>query len=272
MPLSFVSAASVSLEEYAAAFTAAFAGYQFPVRMDAGALARRVRFEQYDLDHSLVAFDGGEAAGVAALAVRGEEGWVAGFGVAPAWRRRGVGREMMSALVGRARAAGLGHLSLEVLSRNAGARALYESAGMRVERELLIMERPAREGGGRLEEVCDVPAAELLAHFSRLHAARPAWQRALPSLLIATLCGLRVGDPERPRAYALLGRSRQGETYVSDLAAADADSARELCARLDRLAPALRLVNEPAEGFFAAPLRERGFAETDRQHEMHMGL
>lgn len=271
MPVSFVSAASVSLAEYAAAFTAAFEGYQFPVSMDAGALARRARFEQYDLENSLVAFDGGAAAGVAALAVRGAEGWVAGFGVVPAWRRKGLGREMMSALVERARAAGLRHLSLEVLSRNAAARALYESAGMRVERELLIMERAARDGE-RLEAVCEVPAAELLSHFGRLHAARPSWQRALPSLLIADLRGFRVGDPERPRAYALIGRSRQGDAYVSDLAAEDATAARELCAGLDRLAPALRIVNEPADGLFAAPLAERGFVETERQHELHMDL
>ena len=83
MTLRFVSASAVSLAEFAAAFTSGFRGYQFPITMSAAGLARRVRFEQYDLENSLVAYDGAELAGLAALAVRGEEGWVAGFGVVP---------------------------------------------------------------------------------------------------------------------------------------------------------------------------------------------
>jgi GNAT superfamily N-acetyltransferase len=270
MSLRFESAASVSLAEYAAAFAAGFEGYLLPFSMGVGDLARRVRLGQYDLENSLVAYEGGEVVGVAALAVRGEEGWVAGFGVVPRRRRSGVGREMMSALVERARGCGLRRLSLEVLSGNEGARRLYESAGMRVARDLLIMERGERAGAGPAPP--EVPSAALLAHFARLHRARPAWQRDLPSLLVASLRGPCVGEPVSPRAYALVGRARDGGTYVSDLAAEDADAARELCALLDRLAPPLKLVNEPEESLFVGPLREHGFAETGRQHEMHMDL
>jgi ribosomal protein S18 acetylase RimI-like enzyme len=269
MSLKFASAASVSLAEYAAAFTAGFQGYQFPVSMDAGALARRVRFEQYDLENSLLAYDGAGLAGVAALAVRGDAGWVAGFGVVPAWRGAGVGREMFAALLERARACGLRRLSLEVLAPNTAARRLYESAGMRVARDLLIMERAGGGGGTPLQE--DAPAG-LLAHFARLHAVPPAWQRDLPSLLVANLRGFRVGPADAPRAYALAGRAPDGSTYLSDLAAADADAARELCAGLAGLAPVLKIVNEPADGLFAAPLLEGGFVETTRQHELRMDL
>jgi ribosomal protein S18 acetylase RimI-like enzyme len=270
MPLRFVSAASVSLAEYAAAFTAGFQGYQFPVSMNAAALARRVRFEQYDLENSLVAYDDAGLAGVAALAVRGDAGWVAGFGVVPARRGAGVGREMMSALLQRARACGLRRLSLEVLAGNTAARRLYESAGMRVARDLLIMERAERAGGpASLDEA---PAAELLGHFARLHAVRPAWQRDLPSLLVANLRGFRLGVADAPRAYALVGRALDGSHFISDLAAADADAARELCAGLTGLAPFLKIVNEPADGLFVGPLSENGFVETTRQHELRMDL
>ncbi|HWS54576.1 MAG TPA: GNAT family N-acetyltransferase, partial [Pyrinomonadaceae bacterium] len=191
MPLRFVPGASVSLAEYAAALTAAFRGYQFRILMDAGALARRVRLEQYDLENSLLAYDGEALVGVASLAVRGDAGWVAGLAVVPEQRGRGRGRELMTVTVERARALGLSRLSLEVLSRNAGARRLYEWAGMRVERDVLIMERAGdvtRPGDvGPLREAA---AAELLRHFWRLHAVRPAWQRDLPSLLAASLRGL----------------------------------------------------------------------------------
>jgi GNAT superfamily N-acetyltransferase len=270
MSLRFIPASSVSLAEYAAAFTAGFQGYQFPVAMNAGGLARRVRFEQYDLENSLVAYDGAGLAGVAALAVRGEAGWVAGFGVVPERRGAGVGREMMSALLERARACGLRRLSLEVLARNTAARRLYESAGMRVARDLLIMERAGDAGRAELRE--EAAPAELLAHFARLHAVRPAWQRDLPSLLVAHLRGFRVGPADAPRAYALVGRAPDGSHYISDLAAADSASARELCAGLTAFATVLKIINEPAEGLFVEPLLESGFAETERQHEMRMDL
>ena len=133
----------MSLEAYAAAISSSFEGYPVRIADSAALLARRVRFEQHDLERSLVALDGGEAVGMAGLAIRGGRGWVSGFGVVPAWRRRGLGRRLMSALSERARGYGLRQLSLEVLSGNDAARRLYEGAGMHVTRDLLILERPA---------------------------------------------------------------------------------------------------------------------------------
>jgi len=269
-PLRFVAAAEVSLAEYAAALTSSFRGYQFAVSMDAAGLARRVRLEQYDLENSLLAYDGAEVAGIAALAVRGFRGWVAGFAVVPEQRGRGRGRELLSALLARARAAGLGRLSLEVLARNTAARRLYEGAGMRVERDVFIMERAGgRTGPGTLQEAAP---DELLQHFARLHAVRPAWQRDLPSLLVGKLRGLRMGEPARPHAYALLGLPKDDGTYLSDLAASDADAARALSEALDGVAGTLKIVNEPEHSPFVGPLLARGFVETDRQHEMHLSL
>jgi ribosomal protein S18 acetylase RimI-like enzyme len=269
--LTIVSAATVSLEAYAAAFTEAFQGYFHPVALDVAALARRVRLEQHDLVNSLLALDGGAAVGVAALAVRGEKGWVAGFGIVPRERGRGRGRELMAALTERARAAGLRRLSLEVMTVNASARRLYERAGMTVTRDLLVLERPADRAVGAATPK-EAPAGELLRHFDRLHPEPPAWQRDLPCLLAADLRGFYVGGRTRPRAYALAAHARDGNTYLSDLAAADAAQAEAMCAALGRVPGALRVVNEPERSPFAAPLRAHGFAETIRQHEMTMEL
>ncbi|HEX8283941.1 MAG TPA: GNAT family N-acetyltransferase [Pyrinomonadaceae bacterium] len=279
-PLRIVSAASVSLEAYAAAFTESFRGYFLAVALDAVSLARRVRFEQHDIANSLLAYDRtGEVAGVAALAVRGPRGWCAGLGVVPRLRGRGHGRELMSALVARARAAGLRRLTLEVLAPNVAARRLYEWAGMSVTRDLLVLERAAGDAGGaapktlrRARAPREAPAAELLAHYGRLHAEPPAWQRELASLLAADLRGFYTGRRARPRAYALTGRALDGNTYVTDLAAADRAGAEELCAALGRVPGALRVVNEPERSPFAAPLLRHGFAEVMRQHEMSMEL
>jgi GNAT superfamily N-acetyltransferase len=49
--------------------------------------------------------------------------------VVPAARRRGVGRALLAAAEARARARGCCKLTLEVLDRNAPARALYSSVG-----------------------------------------------------------------------------------------------------------------------------------------------
>jgi GNAT superfamily N-acetyltransferase len=274
--LRFASAASVSLEVYAEAFTAGFSGYPLPITFDVPKLSGKVRKEQYDLEHSLIAYEGGEPAGVAVLAIRGEAGWCGGFGVVPSRRGRGLGRRLMAALLESARAAGVRRLTLEVLRENAAALRLYEGAGLRVVRDLLVLDRGARPGvgsaarGGQALE--DSEAAELLPHFARLHALAPAWQRDLPSLLAARTRGLRLGPRERPRAYALLAQGRDGKTYLSDLAAEDADAARELSAGLARLADAFRVINEPERSPFVAPLLERGFEESARQCEMRIEL
>jgi ribosomal protein S18 acetylase RimI-like enzyme len=277
--LTIVSAASVSLEAYAAAFTESFQDYHHPVALDAAALARRVRLEQYDLENSLLALDGGEAVGVAALAVRGERGWVAGLAVVPGRRGRGLGRALTSAVVARARGCGLRLLSLDVLAVNHSARRLYERSGMSVARDLLVFERPADYaacgGGGaaRRPALGEAPAAELLeGHFARLHSARPAWQREPSSLLAANLRGLHLGPRRRPRAYSLVVHNRDGNTYLADLAAADAAQADALCAALSAVPGPLRVVNEPEQSLFVAALRAHGFKEVLRQHEMVMEL
>ena len=269
--LRIVSAATVSLEAYAAAITTAFEGYPVPINFTAPMLARRVRVEQHDLESSLVAFAGGEAVGAAGLAIRGGRGWVSGFGVVPAWRRRGLGRRLMSALLESARGYGLRRLSLEVLAGNAAARGLYEGAGMRVTRDLLILEGP-EASAPRAAPPGEAPACELLKHFWRLHPEPPAWQRELSSLLASDLRGFYVGGRRRPRAYALLGYGRDGHTYASDLAAGDARDAGAMCAALRRLGGTLKVINEPEGGPYAAPLLEHGFRVLLRQHEMTMEL
>ncbi|HEV7891119.1 MAG TPA: GNAT family N-acetyltransferase [Pyrinomonadaceae bacterium] len=275
--LRYAPATSVSLEAFAAAFTEGFRGYHRTLEPDAAKMAHMGRVYNYDLQHSLVAYDGDEVAGVAVLAIRGKRGWCGGFGVAPAFRRRGVGRALMSALLASARSAGVGTLSLEVSEHNPTARRLYECAGLRVTRDLLLIERaagvehePREFEGGPLEEA---EPSELLLHFARLHRAAPAWQRDLPTMLAGLSSGLRLGPRESPRAYALLSAGADGETYVTDLAAVSGEDARELTAALARgVAGHLRVLNEPEDSLFVEPLLANGFVETERQREMAIEL
>jgi hypothetical protein len=70
----------------------------------------------------------------------------------------------------------------------------------------------------------------------------------------------------------LVRETREGDTFLSDLAAADERQARALCATLCHVGGALKINNEPERGPFAAPLLEHGFREMLRQHEMTMEL
>ena len=160
--LTLVSAADVSLAEFAKAFTAGFEGYPHPVVLDTPLLARRARLDHYDLKNSIIAYEGGEAVGVAVLAARAVTGWVPGLGVVPDRRGRGFGRRMMSALLERARASGLRRVTLEVIVRNATARRIYEELGMRVARDLLLLECAAEsfDGGPRTPRRATLEEAE----------------------------------------------------------------------------------------------------------------
>lgn len=265
------SATSLSLEELAAAFNAAFAGYFYPMQMNAELLARRVRLEQLDLQNSLLAYDGQEFVGLTLFGLRGQDGWCGGFGIVPEFRGRGCANQLMREFVARARGCGVKNLSLEVLTRNMPARRLYERFGLSVKRDLLILESSGREDLAQhrreLKETQEVQA--LLRHFERLHGWQPAWQRGFLTMLSADqVRGYYLGDLDAPEAYALLVERPDGVTQVIDLAADTEVHAAALAAGISRRGRAMRVVNEPEESLFAAALKAQGFIEVDRQHEM----
>lgn len=269
-PLIIKLASTVTLEEFAAAHNAAFAGYFFPISADAAMLARRVRIEQIDLHHSLLAYEGDELFGTAMLAVRGEVGRLESLGVTAKQRGRGRSRELMSAVIEQARACGLKRLVLEVLVQNIAALRLYESAGLSVVRDLLLLERKAdvRDASSN-RGLKEAAAVDLLRHFARLHLTTPQWTRDLPSLLVMQqLKGLYLGAPSEPDAYLLFETRPDGQMNIKDMAAAGEDKARELCSHLDNVAVHINLFNEPESSIFLEPLKAHGFIEFGRQHEM----
>ncbi|HEV2912011.1 MAG TPA: GNAT family N-acetyltransferase [Pyrinomonadaceae bacterium] len=276
--LRIISAATASMEQVASAFNAAFEGYFHPMMLTGERLARRTRFEHLDIHHSLLAYDAAdELAGMALLGLRGEVGWVGGFGITLKSRGRGLAHELMRALVAEARSCHVRLLTLEVLQQNLAAARLYESAGMRTARELLILERNGarREAAppAHVAPLAEGAPAELLRHFHRLHLQPPAWQRDLPALLVMDgLRALYLGERDSPDAYALFRAWPDGMTYIVDLAARGSEYAAALCAGLDHVGGALRIINEPETSIFNAPLMAHGFAETDRQRELIMAL
>lgn len=83
---------------------------------------------------------------------------LAAMGVAPAWRRRGIGARLLAAALAQAKRRGARQMFLEVAEANPAARALYRAQGFRAVgrrkgyygggADALVMRRPIRPAGG----------------------------------------------------------------------------------------------------------------------------
>ena len=77
-----------------------------------------------------LAADEGDVVGFAGAMLVGDQAHVTNLLVDPAWRRQGIGFELMRSLIEAVVEAGARHLTLEVRSRNEAARALYARVGL----------------------------------------------------------------------------------------------------------------------------------------------
>jgi GNAT superfamily N-acetyltransferase len=276
--IDFTSTSTFSLDTLGEIFTRSFEGYFYPGTTSGAMLATRARIEQLDLLRSLVMRVDGEPAGIAMLALRGERAWCGGFGVAAPFRGRGLSHQLVAAMLASAREAGADACSLEVLTRNERAIKTYLRAGFAITRDLRIFEWRSPEGwsaehtagaSGAGDGVSEQPPAVLLEHFAALHPAPAGWQRDLPALLVrGKLHGVKLGQPARPAAYALLSAMPDGGMRIEDLGARDAQAATDLLVTLQRRFVHLASVNEPADSPITVAFDAAGFAESDRQHEM----
>src|SRR5918998_2213789 len=127
----------------AAAFNAVYAGYVEPFVMDERAARQHVAVNDIALDRSpLWLDDAGDVVGLGAIGVRGQRGWVGGFGVAPAYRGRGLGHRLAAALLEAAAGAGIRRVQLEVFTHNPRAIRTYQRAGFEHRRDVRIFARP----------------------------------------------------------------------------------------------------------------------------------
>ena len=262
--VSLVPASALDRADLAAAFTAGYEGYPFPIQLDVVALERMLATLQVDLDASRAALDGNRPVGVALLAVRGREGWVGGMGVAADRRREGIGEALLRALLAAARERGLSRVRLEVLEGNEPARRLYERLGFRHLRLLDVWSLPAGAGAdpasaGSLDEA--------LARVASLRSAEEPWQRAAE-----TVAGYRALDGETRAALAGDGgavyRVAERRAFVLQLAASDEAARRALLAAcLDGTEGGMWL-NVPRDDPAAPLLRELGATVAAAQHEL----
>jgi GNAT superfamily N-acetyltransferase len=173
--ITFRPAAELELGRLAGLFTAAYEGYLVPFSIDERTL--RFMVDAYDLDlaASRVALLDGVPVGLANLGVRGERAWIGGIGVTPFARRRGVGEQLMRAVLDEARGRGARTVLLEVLEGNDPARRLYEKLGFEDVRgvDVWILDADEQARGGAADTALEAAHERIRS----LRRAGEPWQR-----------------------------------------------------------------------------------------------
>ena len=267
MSVALEPASRWSYAELAAIFNAGYEGYYTPFSVDEAGFRFMSTTWDDDLDASRVALVDGEPAGICKLAIRGDQGWIAGIGVAAPHRGEGVGETLMRGVLDEARARGLREVWLEVLVQNEPAIRLYEKLGFEHVRELEVW---------TLEPL-------VVQHHKVRSATVAAAQRADP----------RASDASASRGSAPTRRSRTSkasEALESErgamlfrahrrarLAAARRRRRRGRGPRAARVAPGARRrpsswLNGPEGDPFNAAIESLGGTLAHRQHEMVLRL
>ncbi len=265
----------------AGVLNAAYAGYYVPMQMTADQMAAMERAYDIDLARSAVARAGGRPVGMALLGRRGERAWLGSVGVIPEWRRRGLGRGLAVRLIETAAEGAARQMTLEVISQNAPARALYDALGFHAVRELLTWRRGADADPLPIpeERLAHAAPLDLLAYFAAWHDQPACWQSEEVTLRNQAyrLAGYRLDLAGQPAAYALVGGAGDA-VWVMDVGInpqfGPVQAGRPLLQALANsyFGKAMTLMNVPADSRLCRVLAALRFLVTVRQWEMGLEL
>lgn len=122
-----------------------FSGYYSDMSTTMDRFVPRLGKESIRPERSIAAFVDGEPAGFVLVAVKKVDGvdvaWNGGTGVSPNHRGKGLAKLVMREAVAAMRESGAAYGLLEVVQKNAGAIAAYESAGFRIRDGLIGAKR-----------------------------------------------------------------------------------------------------------------------------------
>jgi len=187
-----------------------YQGYRFRVVMTAKRFLEDARVHDVDLTSTFLALDGDRPVGVALTARRGDLAWIAGMGVHPDLRGRGLGQEMLVQVKERLAEVGARRVLLEVLVDNPAARACYDKAGLVPLRRYYCFRGTSGQAGPAGEwKAARTPATWIIDQHEELHPAEQCWQRNLPTLDHRSrgLTGLAIHQGDRIAASMLYSES-----------------------------------------------------------------
>ena len=262
-------ASDLSTPDLLALWNAAYGGYIVPLTFDQAMLDRHIRRGGLDLTRAVVGAIDGEDFGLSLAAYRDQgpvrRAWIGGFGIAEAFRRRGLATRLMQAHLDRLDAEGVAEVWLEVIDSNP-AREVYRRCGFDEVRELLVLEGVlATTGAGR---GADLSLQGLADRHAAQNPVRPTWRRDMPTLADGlTVEGAAAIGVDGGYAVAL----EQGERLaVLDAAAADAEAGARLLGALAARWPGrpMRIVDEDPGSPLAQACLDAGLTVPLRQVEM----
>ncbi|HEX8981309.1 MAG TPA: GNAT family N-acetyltransferase [Ktedonobacterales bacterium] len=278
----------MSLEQVTEAFNLGFQAYHLPMTQTQDGLAQMIRENDVRLENSFVLYVDEHIAGVGLVGQREARGWVAGMGVAPAWRGQGIGGRLLEHLLVRMREVGLHQAQLEVLDINMPAIALYQRLGFVTQRKLEVYHGSLRRDGQRPQAVNSRPARIravgprlALREFDTFHSVAPAWQRERATIerVRNAVEGLGLWDGGRLLAYVLFTRQNTGFALLDGGAsAAEAEVRRDhIALLLGALADAtpdyiFRVINTPPGDALGDALALLGCPVIITQREMALRL
>ncbi len=273
--VSIQPAATLPLATLVPVFNAGYSGYTIPVNLTEDHFQQHVLQNDIDLAASRVVLIGEEPVGICLLGIRENRGWIGGLGVHLDYRRQGLGRQLMQAVIEAGRSCNLLNIYLEVIVGNEGARQLYLKLGFMDTRRLLILERqPAPIEDSQITIESGTPA-ELLCLQTDFHQEPVAWQQSQASLRqhVSEIPAWRIHNANDTLAYAI-GHTSDSTLHWLDLGCLPGQAAalRTLLMQLHQRYPDAtgRIVNigesEPA----VAVLNKLGYQETLSQHEMRL--
>ena len=165
-------------------FAEAFSDYQVDMRMSAEQFAQRLKRDSVQLELSAAAFDDDKMIGFYINGIgdwRGERtAYDAGTGVIPAFRKRGVAKDLFEFLVPRLKEASVMQYLLEVITTNTPAVELYRKVGFVDTRQLAVFRAEEQiELVGKLRDVLirrvEKPDWRL---FESFWDGYPSWQNS----------------------------------------------------------------------------------------------
>jgi ribosomal protein S18 acetylase RimI-like enzyme len=158
------SVAQCCSEEIADALTQCFQGYLFPFRMTPERYEARFRTENLDPFASRLYFQDESPAGIVMIARRGWTSRLAAMAIAPSFRGRGLGQQLMRIAIREAKDRRDTAMLLEVFEQNPAAVALYTKLGFRPTRRLIGYDGKLEpKSGGVLVEIDPFLVARLIA-------------------------------------------------------------------------------------------------------------
>lgn len=135
--------ADCTIEQAVEAWNKGFEGYYIDMTTTPEAFEKRMVQEELSKDLSLIAFDGDQPVGIVLSGIRNSGGkkvaWNGGTGVAPLWRKKGVGQQLMETALKILKEQEVETATLEAISGNDKAIELYKKLGYEIVDELHFM-------------------------------------------------------------------------------------------------------------------------------------